>query len=205
MELLHVIRWHTAARLRLTDGIPPPVQWQAQELEPHSVGLAHVEPAVVDIKRTGLQRSTRAQYDLMARANGGERRLCRTDAAANDEHSSGLARAPAIIWYETSPEPPRAGLISTPASDLLPERALALGEQLLGVKYQPRGEVRLKRRGNVPLPNGARGQNHRAGRHHVLSLVNCRLVVHAELACLRVLGHAGGGSGAKAVGQLGRE
>ena len=49
---------------------------------------------MVDIKRIGLQRPTRAQYDLMARTNGGERRLCRTEATTNNEYSTGLPRAP---------------------------------------------------------------------------------------------------------------
>eukprot|EP00966_Prymnesium_polylepis_P195803 4538203-Prymnesium_polylepis.1 len=92
--------------------------------------------------------------------------------------------------------------MSTPASDFLAERALAVDEQLFGVQHQPRGQVGLKWRGDVPLAHGARGENHRTSGHHALSPVSRRPVAHAELTGARVLGHAGGGSGGPSVRQL---
>mmetsp|Transcript_1817 Transcript_1817/g.4091 ORF Transcript_1817/g.4091 Transcript_1817/m.4091 type:complete len:251 (-) Transcript_1817:521-1273(-) len=80
--------WHAATGCDRTDGVAPSLHRQAQELEAQSVGVAHVEPLRGDVEGARRQRPTRAQCDSMARTNGCKRRLCRTEATSNDEHSS---------------------------------------------------------------------------------------------------------------------
>eukprot|EP00964_Phaeocystis_antarctica_P059225 scaffold35161_cov64-Phaeocystis_antarctica.AAC.17 len=118
----------------------------------------------------------------MACTKGRERRLGSTDATADDQNSSGFARAP--------------------SSDLLAQGSPALDEQFLCVKDQPRGEQLTKRRGHIPLANGPGGENHRTRHHRPLSLACRRPVVHAELSGARVLAHASSCSSEPAVRQF---